>query len=255
MLRFQVIGCSSGLAHRKLACSAYLLKHNKRQILFDCGEGATSAMLRLGIDPTQIGTVFITHMHPDHCMGLPLFLQANYVSRRKERLDLFVPSEAVAGIKNLFDLTYLYPLKLPFEIEIHGVDSSTRFEMTDLAIVPHQTAHLQRHAAYLRSARKKNRMMCFAYVIECEGWKIVYSGDLGSEKELDGIIDECDLLVVERSHIDLSGLADLAKEAGVRRILLTHLDEGFDLAVARRALNGSGVKQLLQAKEGLEIRL
>jgi ribonuclease BN (tRNA processing enzyme) len=255
MLKFQVIGCSSGFPHKSLACSAYLLKHNKRRILFDCGEGATSAMRRLNIDPRSIETIFISHMHADHCMGLPLFIQTNYVLRRTGRLDLFVPSEAVSGIRKLFDLTYLYPLKIPFEMEVHGVTADTSFEMTGLAVRPYPNTHLQRHKRALKGTALKNRMQSFCYSIEAEGKRIVYSADLGSERDLADAIQGCDLLIVEQSHVDLGKLRKMLLNEHISELIITHLDEDVDLAGTKRLLSGTPTKRIKVAREGLEITL
>lgn len=255
MLKFQVIGCSSGFAHKKLACSSYLLIQNSRRILFDCGEGATSAMRRLGIDPRTIETIFISHMHPDHCMGLPLFIQANYVLKRKQRLDIFVPSEAVRGVKALFDMTYLYPLKLPFEIEVHPFDPRSRFEMRDLTIEAHQNSHLSRHAASIRKLGMKNRIQCFTFVIQASNKKIVYSGDLGSEEDITETIETADLLIIERSHIDLSRLGNMLRAGAVKRVIITHLGDRINSAEIRRRIGRAPAVSIQIAREGLSITL
>lgn len=39
--------------------------------LFDCGEGTVRQMLRSTISPSDIKAVFITHLHGDHCYGIP----------------------------------------------------------------------------------------------------------------------------------------------------------------------------------------
>ncbi|MGB5106758.1 MAG: MBL fold metallo-hydrolase [Candidatus Zixiibacteriota bacterium] len=253
MLRFQVIGCSSGVPHKNLACSGYLLKQNNRHILFDCGEGANSAMRRLDLDPRKIDSIFISHMHPDHCMGLPLFVQANYVLKRRSRLDIFVPFEAVRGIRNLFDLTYLYALKLPFELEVHPFYPDSTFEMTDLKITARQNTHLSRHKELIKAARKSNRMLCYSFSILAGKSRIVYSGDIGSEKDLVGLIDNCDLLVVEQSHVDLAKLGEMIRSHRIKKTLVTHLNEQFDLRKTKRLLGGMTNSKLIFAHEGLVI--
>ncbi len=212
-------------------------------------------MSRLGIDPRSIETIFISHMHADHCMGLPMFLQANYVLKRTSRLDLFVPSEAVLGMKRLFDLTYLYPLKIPFEMEVHGVTADMTFEMTGLSVRPHLNTHLQRHKKFLKGSGLRNRMQSFAYEIVADDKRIVYSADLGSEQDLCGLIHDCDLLVVERSHVNLENLGLMLREEQVSELLITHLDEGFNFAKTERLLPRGLFKKIRQAKEGLEIIL
>lgn len=65
------------------------------RILFDTGGNGKilfSNMERLGIDPSSIDEVFISHLHFDHTGGLPEFLKVN------DRVKIYVPSSL--GLKN-----------------------------------------------------------------------------------------------------------------------------------------------------------
>jgi ribonuclease BN (tRNA processing enzyme) len=252
MLTFKVIGCAPGFPHPRLAHSSYLVSHNDRLLLFDIGEGASSAMRRCQIDPLQIGTIFVSHFHPDHWIGLPMFMQWNYLLKRKERLDLFLPSEAVAGVRKLLDLTYLFPQKLGFEVELHKVAAGFSFEMTNLSVRPHLNSHLRGHSDFLKTAQLANKMECYSYVILAGGKKIIYSADLSGIADLLPFLDDTDLLAIDGMHVDLSQIAEVALSHRVRRILLTHLPEGFDFATLKAGCARHGFKRLYQAKEGSE---
>jgi ribonuclease BN (tRNA processing enzyme) len=188
-------------------------------------------------------------------MGLPLFLQACYILKRTERLDVIVPAEAVAGLKRLLNLTYLFPHKLGFELEFHPLTRRFEFEMRGLRVTPHANPHLRGHAKFLRTARLPNKMECFSFVIRADGYKIIYSADLDSVDDLAAILGDTDLLIVEGMHVDLSRLGELCRENRVDRVLLTHLPEDFDLLAASRALARQGLRKVTAAREGLTIRL
>ena len=50
-------------------------------------------MRRLGLEPNDIDTVFVTHLHGDHFGGLPwLLIDAQYVSKRTRPLIVTGPS-------------------------------------------------------------------------------------------------------------------------------------------------------------------
>ena len=54
--------------------------------LIDCGATAMVAMRRFGVDPGDVDTIFLSHLHGDHFAGLPfLLLEAHFVSHRDGR--------------------------------------------------------------------------------------------------------------------------------------------------------------------------
>lgn len=250
-----VIGCSSGNPHPRLACSCYLLQAGQQRILLDIGEGASSAMQRLGLDPRRINAIVISHLHADHVMGLPLFIQWNYILKRRSRLDIYAPSEAVAGIKSLFDLTYLYPLKLSFPIQIHPINPGGELSIGAVKVKAHPNRHLQRHRQLLAGSGKPNQAQCYSFFVQASRRRLVYSSDLGQAADLTGILAAANLLVVEASHVDFVALGSLLRTADVTRVLITHTDVGFDFQAARRELLRYGVRQIRLAREGLELDL
>jgi glyoxylase-like metal-dependent hydrolase (beta-lactamase superfamily II) len=68
-------------AYRDTLCTSTLVR-GKRNILVDPslppGEMAKVLYDRSGLRPDAVGTVFITHIHGDHWMGLELFEQADW---------------------------------------------------------------------------------------------------------------------------------------------------------------------------------
>lgn len=255
MTSWTVIGCSPGFPHPRHACSAYLLDHRGHQILFDCGEGTTQALRRCRIDPNSVETVFVSHLHPDHVIGLPLLIQACYILKRRERLDIIAPAESISGLKRLLNLTYLFPHKLGFELEFHPLSRRFEFEMNGLRITPVANQHLRGHAKFLRRARLPNKMECYSFAIQSDSHKINYSADLDSLADLEAVISATDLLVVEGMHIDLSMLGAMSRANGVSQILLTHLPEDFDFRGAKQLIASQSRTKVFEAREGLTIRL
>jgi len=253
MLKIKVIGCASGRPDPNIAGSAYLLMQNDRRILFDAGEGVSSALLRTGIDPLSLDTIFISHTHSDHISGLFLYLQMVHGMRRTDPLDICMPSEAIDPFITWLNAAYLFPERLSMPVEFHPVDSDFEFEMTDLRVSPHPTSHIGSKRDFVREHNLPNKFQCFAYIIEAAGRKIIYSADLGHLNDIAGILVGSDLAVVEGFHVDLEQLSQLAIDKGVKRIMLTHLPEDFDIAAATSQFAAQGFRELIFAEEGLEI--
>jgi len=77
---------------------AIIIKTPQELILFDTGgdsEILLSNMEKLGIDPSSIKKVVISHIHSDHLGGLKGFLERN------SNLTVFIPSSFPQSIKNM----------------------------------------------------------------------------------------------------------------------------------------------------------
>ena len=73
-MRLTVIGCSGSFAGPDSAASCYLVEADDPdgrtwRILLDLGSGALGALQRYA-DPAAVDAVFLSHLHPDHCMDL-----------------------------------------------------------------------------------------------------------------------------------------------------------------------------------------
>lgn len=65
------LGTSSGSPSLRRNVSCIALTLGQSTYLVDCGEGTSRQVLRANIHPACIKGVFISHLHGDHCFGLP----------------------------------------------------------------------------------------------------------------------------------------------------------------------------------------
>lgn len=70
-----VFGTASQAPTRHRNHNGYLLRWDDEGILFDPGEGTQRQMLLAGVSPTAITRMCITHLHGDHCLGVPGIIQ------------------------------------------------------------------------------------------------------------------------------------------------------------------------------------
>ena len=89
-----------------------LVEAGSQKLLIDCGRGATQRLFQqLNIPLSQITSVFITHLHSDHIIGLPdLWLSgwlATPFGRRVEPLEVYGPAgtrEAMSHFEKAFQV-------------------------------------------------------------------------------------------------------------------------------------------------------
>lgn len=73
MSDFQVniLGCGSATPSLRHLPSCQVVNHRDKLMMIDCGEGAQLAMRRMKLKYSRLNNIFISHLHGDHCLGLP----------------------------------------------------------------------------------------------------------------------------------------------------------------------------------------
>ena len=69
---------------------AMLIRRGGDRILFDCGEGTQRQLVR-SVGLTDVDSVFITHFHADHWLGLPGMLKSFALRERDQPLTVYGP--------------------------------------------------------------------------------------------------------------------------------------------------------------------
>ena len=222
--RIVILGSSSGMPSVDRSCSSWILETSeKHSYLFDCGEGTSSSILRFDVDYNRIGSIFITHTHSDHISGLFLLLQMMYLSRRENPLEIYLPEEAIPGVKDFLNLIYLFPEKLCFDLYFHSINKGLLFENSDLKVFSYPNEHLIDNQEIIEKKGISNKMESFCMEIKFDNKRIVYSGDVGVLEDLEMISRNADLLLSECMHINPYDLIRLIIENKVKRTIFTHI--------------------------------
>ncbi|MGZ4269281.1 MAG: ribonuclease Z [Solirubrobacteraceae bacterium] len=83
-------GTAGSVPSARRGLPALLLRRGGDRVLFDCGEGAQRQLLR-SVGLPDISAVFLTHLHADHWLGLPGMLKTFDMRDRDAPLDVFGP--------------------------------------------------------------------------------------------------------------------------------------------------------------------
>ncbi|WP_404364122.1 ribonuclease Z [Marinobacter sp.] len=94
-MEIQFLGTSAGMPtkQRNVSATAIRRANSKSWYLVDCGEATQHRLLHTSLSLHNLEGVFITHMHGDHCYGLPGLLATASMSGRKAPLTIVGPRQ------------------------------------------------------------------------------------------------------------------------------------------------------------------
>jgi ribonuclease BN (tRNA processing enzyme) len=187
----------------------------------DFGTSSLIALARIGIAPNSLDAVLLTHLHGDHCGGVPfLVIDAMLASRRDRPLTVAGPEGTTAHMASL--QAALFPgshVMVPrFALTYTELPPSVPSPVLDLVVTPEPARHVpETRPTALR--------------VEVGGRTIAYTGDTEWTDEVARIAAGADLLIAEcyfygkliKNHLTYSAIAEGVRTAGARRVILTHM--------------------------------
>ncbi len=103
-----MLGSASQVPTRHRNHNGYFLRWDREGILFDPGEGTQRQMTFAGVSSSSITRICITHLHGDHCLGLPGIIQRLSLDRVEHPIDLFYPASGQEYIDRLRTASIFY---------------------------------------------------------------------------------------------------------------------------------------------------
>ncbi len=244
-----VLGTGAAYPGPGQASSGYMVRDGRTGLLMDCGNGVVSRLQDAGEMDNLTALVF-SHIHADHLLDIfPLFYSRAYVKgERPPRLPLYLPPGEADRFARIAEALRVEPRKLfeeAFDVAEYDPDAGLRIDNL-----------------WLSFARNEHPIPTFAIKVEGGGGSMVYSSDTGPSQPLVELARGCNLALCEATleeadynpdkpiHLTPRLAAELAKQAGVHRLLLTHLWPFYDrqqmLAEATRVFPSSELAEELK---------
>lgn len=124
-----ILGCGSATPTTYRNPSAQLLRFESADLLIDCGEGTQMLLLKYKLKSSRIHSIFISHLHGDHYLGLQGLLSSMHLLGRKQALHLYGP----AALFTLLDLQFeLSETDLRYELIYHAIDCNSKRHIAEL---------------------------------------------------------------------------------------------------------------------------
>ena len=232
---FQIttIGTGAVRVNPRRGGPCHLVEANGQRILVDCGRAAVHHLGQAGIPPESIDAVCLTHLHFDHVCDLPLLALLGWNNGRETGLRIIGPTGTERFLHHAIDETYADDIASRLA---HGKDpAGLRWSTTEIQAdgLCHQAGPLAVSCAHTPHAGLRNLNFRF----DLDGRSVVITSDTNLTPELVELCRSADLLVCECSgtqeflasvpwgswHMNPNTVAQLAREAGVGRVLLAHL--------------------------------
>ncbi len=204
------------------AGAAYLVRHGDTALCLDLGQGAFPRLAGT-IEPSQLAAVLISHLHPDHFIDLvALRHYLRWESSPSRRVRVVAPKTLETRLDALLSEPGFTSAALDVEVLEPGV-----LTFGSLTVEAARVTHTSDSYGFRVS------------LVDRAGPGLVYSGDCGRAEDLDPLVRPGDALLAEVSfgpgptkpgaaHLDGPMVGRLATRTGVGRVLLTHLQMGFD---------------------------
>jgi ribonuclease BN (tRNA processing enzyme) len=235
-----VAGSSCSVPRIDRACSAYLIEDGDFAFSLDFGTGAFANMRRYA-DYDRLDAVVISHMHADHFLDLiPLRYAVRYGSKRRaNRLPVWMPPGGIAMLRAMTQV---------FHGEGPGDFLDEAFELNEFD----PSSPLPIGPGRLRFAPTTHYITSYAIRYERNGASITYSADTAPDRRVVDLASGTDLFLCEatlrvdelehgdvRGHSSSAEAAQMASDAGVRRLALTHYAQdatAYDLQDSARKI-------------------
>jgi len=239
-----LLGTGTPNAEPDRAGSALAVVVNGTPYLVDAGPGVVRRANQAyqsgieGLQPKKLATLFLTHLHTDHTVGLPDLIFTPWVLERESPLTVLGPSGTVEMARHL-TLAYQKDVFVRIEglepanstghrVEARDVEPGLVFKDDNVRVTAFEVAH-------------GNWDQAFGYRFETPDRTIVVSGDTSPTDAVAEYCQGCDILVHEvyshakwemrepawkryhaASHTSGLELGEIARRARPRLLVLTH---------------------------------
>ncbi|NWF90957.1 MAG: MBL fold metallo-hydrolase [Ignavibacteriaceae bacterium] len=228
------VGTSSGKTSLKRFHSSLLLKSPSFNLLIDCGDGISRALLTQQISLDLIDGILISHLHPDHSAGLPSLIVQMKQLKRLKNLKIFCHKNLVLALKNLLHQTFVFTENATFRLEYFEYEHEEVIEISNyFSLISKQNSHLDKYKKYL--GESCNEILSSSFLFNLDGIKVYYSGDILSKQDL--FLFEPykpEIIITEMTHIDLENLVELIETVDPKRVYLTHISDALEKSLIEK---------------------
>lgn len=201
---------------------ASLLTVNGRHFLIDAGEGTVARLQQAGVKPSDIESVFLTHLHFDHTAGLGSLFAFAWTLPSGRQIEVMGPQGTEAIVADALSANKtsktLYQAITPGAPDWMGmaiarpfvaVEPTVVYKDADVTVTAVANSH---YDAVPVPDQPYGKVRAYSYRFETKDRIIVFTGDTGPSEAVKKLAQGADILVSE--IIDLDHAIEVAKAEG-----------------------------------------
>ena len=253
-MKIKFLGTGSGKTSLNRYHSSFLISSSTNRLLVDCGDGISKAILKQSIHFNSIDSILISHFHADHFAGLPSLLTQMKLGGRKNELIIFVHSSEKPFLEEFIFHSYLFKERMTFELKIISFDEENEIKVSEnLCFISKLNSHLEKYRKY--DQQNKLGFVSLSFLFKDDENSVIYSGDIGSEKDLYLFNQRVDCFITETTHINIESLTGIREKLNTEKLILTHIGDDFEKALQNfhLSLTEDIKSHIILAFDGLEI--
>ena len=251
-MELHVLGSGTAIPHPSRGASGYALVEDGVACLLECGPGSTRRWPGAGITFENARIIVTTHHHVDHCCDLPAVL----FGRNVPDPSVSTPLALLGPVSHGAHLAAIEAMYGRWVEDAHGarevvsMTDDDHFEAGPFRV----DARVMRHSPGALGVR-----------VSAGGRTLAFSGD---SAPCDALVELCggaELALLEcsypaareaRGHLTSRTAAEVARAAGVSRLVLTHFYpacDAVDVAAEVRAAGFEGALHLAEDGDVLQV--
>jgi ribonuclease Z len=220
MAVLHLLGTGAALADADRTTTMLALESGESVLVVDCGGDVVQRLLTAGLEPERIEMLFVTHEHPDHVGGFPLFMEKIWLAGRRRPIVVSGPDAALAQARRCW--------------ESFSTDSWEGVPQIRWTPVPmEEGATVLTDATWrVTAAPAEHGPPTLGVRVEAVGGgTVAYSADSGPSSAIERLAAGADILVHEAGgdfpgHSTVEEAAGVAAAAAAARLVLVHLPPG-----------------------------
>ena len=189
----------------------------------DFGCSSLIAMKALGLSHNMIDAILLTHIHGDHCGGVPfLIMDGMLAAKRQTPLTIAGPAETRIGLDRVRDALFpgMDAMTPKFDVETIEMETLRPHDIRGLKVTTYPAIHTaQTNPTSMR--------------VEVAGKVIAYTGDSEWTEHMPDLARGADLFITEcyfhqkpvPFHMNYPVIRDRKGELDAKRIILTHMHD------------------------------